>query len=233
MDNKPEDKKPNAPAPDRSVTFKSDYIGQWAAKQDDPFAEQNRKAAEKKAAQEAARKKAMPYVKIGSITAACVAVIIIAVVIIVNITKPKPLPEVTTEESAAMTEEAQKIFDKHTQNINLDDTENLTEKEKEDIQKAVEEVGKYYEQQAERAQDNTVIAQVIMEEMSFYLWNNQPEAALNASEKFQTEGLDSTQLSNFYGMMQELYLVLGDEEQAERYLQLMIDVIGEEYYVAG
>lgn len=247
MDDLSQNKKPNSganTAPTRimgpfssesnpNVAFKSDYIGQWAAKQDNPFAEQNRKAAAEKAAKDAARKKAMPYIKIGSIVAAAVAVLAVIIVVIVVIATPKPITALTPEESASFQEEAQKIFDKHTQNIDLSDTENLTDKEKEDIEKALEEVGKYYEQQADRAENNEAQAQVTMEEMSFYLWNNQPEAALKASEKISTEGLTSDTLSNFYGMMQSTYYVLGDMEQAERYFNLMVETIGEENYVAG
>ncbi len=212
-----------------NVAFKSDYIGQWAAKQEDPFAEQNRKAAEKKAAQEAARKKAIPYVKIGSIVAGCVAVIIVAIVIIINITKPAPLPEVTPEESATMTEEAQKIFDKYTQGINLDDAENLTEKEKEDIQKAVDEVGKYYEQQADRTEDNSVVIQLTMDEMMLYLWNNQPEAALKASERIDPNIMDTEEKISFYSLMGNIYDGFGDNTQAEYYYDLMRKASGNTY----
>lgn len=247
MDDLPQNKKPNSganAAPARimgssssesnsNVAFKSDYIGQWAAKQDDPFAEQNRKAAAEKAAKDAARKKVMPYIKIGSIIAAAAAVLAVIIVVIVVIATPKPITTLTPEESTSFQEEAQKIFDRHTQNIDLSNTENLTDREKEDIEKALEEVGKYYERQADRAENNEAQAQVTMEEMSFYLWNNQPEAALKASEKISTEGLTSDTLSNFYGMMQSTYYVLGDMEQAERYFNLMVETIGEENYVAG
>lgn len=247
MDDLPQNKKPNAganAAPARimgssssesnpNVAFKSDYIGQWAAKQDDPFAEQNRKVAAEKAAKDAARKKVMPYIKIGSIAAGCVAVLAVIITVIVVIATPKPITTLTPEESTSFQEEAQKIFDRHTQNIDLSNTENLTDREKEDIEKALEEVGKYYERQADRAENNEAQAQVTMEEMSFYLWNNQPEAALKASEKISIEGLTSDTLSNFYGMMQSTYYVLGDMEQSERYFNLMVETIGEENYVAG
>lgn len=211
------------------IAFKSEDIGRWASKQEGLFAEQNRKAAEKKAAQEATRKKVMPYIKIGSIAAACIAVVAIITVIIVNVTKPTPIVELTPEESATIQEEAQKIFTKHTQNINLEDTENLTDKEKEDVQKALDEVEKYYEQQAARIENDNALIQLAMEEMMFYLWNNQPEAALKAAERVDPSAMGMEERISYYSLMGNIYDGFGDEAKAQYYYDLMRKASGDTY----
>ena len=54
----------------------------------------------------------MPYIKIGSIIAGCIAVVAVAAIIFINVTRPKPLPEDITPGSdgaAEITNDAQKF----------------------------------------------------------------------------------------------------------------------------
>lgn len=222
---------PEAQQSNPNVAFKSDYIGQWAAKQDDPFAEQNRKAAEKKAAEEAARKKVLPYIKIGSIVAGCVAVIAIIVAVVIIVSKKTPISEVTAEDSAVFQEEAQEIFDKYTTGIDTsaDNKDNLTEQEKEDIDRAIEEVGKYYESQANRAENNSAVVQIALDEMMFYLWNDQPEAAIAAADKLQTDTMTFEQQTGYYSLLQSAYYTIGNYERADYFYELMRQAAGDTY----
>ena len=199
------------PASNRKVAFKSDYIGQWAAKQDDPFAEQNRKAAEKKAAQDAARKKAMPFVKIGAIAAAAIAVITVIVIIVVNIiNQPKPeVPTIAGGSSEDITDYAGILQDNYNQNQNLDE-----------INKIVEDTlntdnGREYE------------AQVRFAEMIFYFENDLYRQLVNTGAEIDPNSLQPDQRLRYYNYMRYGYSVLNDVDKANEYMDLVYELSNE------
>lgn len=204
------------------VAFKSEYIGQWAAKQDDPFAEQNRKAAEKKAAQEAARKKAMPYIKIGSIAAACAAVLAVIIAIIVIVNQPAPLPDDITLGSsgaAEVTESAQKVFDNYVNKLGDKTVETgegpaLTEEE---MQGAIDAVSNYFQQQDNRTEDMTTKINLALIEMQFYGYKGQPEAIIRAADGFNIEDMTTSQAQQYLGMLMNAAYSLNDIEAGDRY----------------
>lgn len=191
-----------------AVAFKSDYIGQWAAKQEDPFAEQNRKAAEKKAAKEAARKKAMPYIKIGSIVAGCVAILaVIITVIVVIINQPKPeVPTIaggTMEDITDYKDKLQEIYDKDN---NMSDVEDA-------IEDAMDtDNGREYANQLKLSQ------------MMFYINQNIYDEAINIGETVEVEQLELLQQANFYALMAISCASIGDNAAADKYNSLAYEV---------
>jgi hypothetical protein len=184
-----------------NVAFKSDYIGQWAAKQEDPFAEQNRKAAEKKAAQEAARKKAMPYVKIGSIVAGCVAVIaIIVTVVLVIINQPKPeVPTIAGGTIEDITDYKDKLDEIYEQDKDMSAVEDAIE----DAMNT--DNGREYANQLKLSQ------------MMFYIGQNIYDEAINIGETVEVDQLELAQQANYYALMAIACASIGDNASAEKY----------------
>lgn len=194
-----------------AVAFKSDYIGQWAAKQEDPFAEQNRKAADKKAAQEAARKKAMPYIKIGSIVAACVAVLaIIITVIVVIINQPKPeVPTIAGDSSEDVSDYTGILQDAYDQNQNLDDVDKIVE------DTLGTDNGREYE------------AQVRLAEMVFYFDNDLYQQLIDTGVRIDPNSLQPDQRLRYYNYMRYGYSVLNDSDKANEYMDLVFELSNE------
>lgn len=221
----PAPQNPAAPVSNsQNVAFKSDYIGQWTAKQENPFAEQNRKAADKKAAQEASRKKAMPYIKIGSIIAGCITVVAVAAIIFINVTRPKPLPEDITPGSdgaAEITNDAQKVFDKFVDKLGdkTTETDEGPELTDEEMQGALDAVADYFEQQNNRTEDITTKVNLVLIEMQFYGYKGQPEAIIKAAEGFNIDDMTTSQAQQFLGMLMDASFGVGDNEAGEKYAQ--------------
>lgn len=212
----------NSSARNNNVAFKSDYIGQWAAKQDNPFAEQNRKAAEKKAAQDAARKKALPFVKIGAIAAAVIAVIIVVVVVIIQANQLPPLPDditIGSEGAAEVTDSAQKIFDDYVNKLG-DKTEETVEGPaltEEEMQGAIEAVSDYFQQQSNRTEDMNTKVNLALIEMQFYGYKGQPTAIIKAAEGFDIKDMTTLQAQQYLGMLMNAAYSIGDTEAGNRY----------------
>lgn len=191
-----------------NVAFKSDYIGQWAAKQENPFAEQNRKAAEQKAAREAARKKAMPYIKIGSIVAGCVAVLaVIITVIVVIINQPKPeVPTIaggTIEDITNYKDKLQEIYEQDNDMSAVEDA----------IEDAMNtDNGREYANQLKLSQ------------MMFYIGQNIYDEAINIGETVEVEQLELLQQANFYALMAISCASIGDNANANKYNELAYEV---------
>lgn len=220
-----------------NVAFKSDYIGQWAAKQEDPFAEQNRKAAEKKAAQEAARKKAMPYVKIGSIVAGCVAVIAIIVTVVLVVTHDSDAsyaPEISgsSEDDILKYQDLlqqfydrkkdEKTDDDYLENIagtgetpenNPQEDEGLIAGVNQIVQNTLETVG---------GQNNTNA--VLCAQAYFYFNNGYYQEVVNTIEQINLDTLDNTIKSSIYEVAANSYYWLGDEEKADAYYDLLLAI---------
>lgn len=184
-----------------NVAFKSDYIGQWAAKQDDPFAEQNRKAAEKKAAQEATRKKALPYIKIASIVAGCLAVLaVIITIIVVIINQPKPeVPTIaggTIEDISDYKNKLDEIYEQ--------------DKDMSAVEDAIDDAmntdnGRKYANQLKLSQ------------MMFYIGQSIYDEAINIGETVEVEQLELLQQANYYALMAMSCASIGDYSGADEY----------------
>ena len=215
------------------IQFSTKNIGKWNSKQENPFAEQNRKKQAKREERDKKRQKAGPFIVIGGSALVIIAAIVGLVLLVINLTKILPLDVLTESDTIAIRDEAQKIFDRYTDKINLEDTENLSEKDKENIQKALDAVRNFYKQQSDRATNDEVVTQVALEEMSFYIMNKQPDPAIAIADGLLAKNnLDNMQLSNVYDLLQSAYYFKDDEEKIEYYFQLMVEVIGEDY-VAG
>lgn len=207
----PDPSRASGSAGDSGVAFKSDYIGQWAAKQDDPFAEQNRKAAEQKAAKEAARKKALPYVKIGSIIAACAAVVAIIVVVVVAIVnRPKPeVPTIAGDSSEDISNYVDILQNKYNESQNVEDVSEI-------INNTLNtNNGREYE------------AQVRLAEMVFYFDNDLYQQLVDTGLKIDPMTLQPDQRLRYYNYMRYGYSVLNDNDKAAEYMDLVFELSNE------
>lgn len=194
-----------------NVAFKSDYIGQWAAKQEDPFAEQNRKAAAKKAAEEAARKKALPYIKIASIVAACLAVVaVIVVVIVVIVNQPKPeVPTISGGSSEDIADYTGILQDKYNESQNVDD-----------INKVIDDT-----LNTENGREHE--AQVRFAEMAFYFNNDYYQKVVDTGLKINPDSLQPDHRLRYYNYMYYSYAMLNDVDKSNEYLDLVYELSDE------
>lgn len=196
--------------PSDGVSFHSGNIGKWAAKQENPFAEQNRKAAEKKAAKDAKkssrRKKTKPILKVVSIVLAIlVALGLIAWLIVFLVTRP-PKPEAptidgTSESISNYRDTLQEIYDK-------DDSNNL--------QNVVESIDATLDLEQNQPYRN----QIILSEILFYMSNGMYGQIIERAGEVDPDSLDTKQQIQFYNAVYYAYSLLDDEENADKYQKL-------------
>lgn len=205
--------------------FRTENIGKWKEKQENPFAEQNRKAAEEKKKRDAAHAKTMPYVKGGLIALGCMLSIALVVVAIILFTRPKPLPEDITPGSvgaAEITDDAQKVFDNFVNKIGnvaigVNGEPKLSDEE---MQKALEAVSDYFEQQNNRIEDESKKINLVIVEMQFYARKGQPSAVLRAAEGYDVGMMTDTQALQFLGLLMDAAFGVGDVDLANEYVTL-------------
>lgn len=222
-------------APNQNVAFKSDYIGQWAAKQEDPFAEQNRKAAEKKAAQEAARKKALPYIKIGSIVAGCVAVLALIVTVIVIAVRDPDLDY--TPEIAGSSEEdiieyrnlLQQLYNKKKDEqgseddpVNPPNMVDVPSNDSQEDKELINSVNQVVQNTLNTPSGKEHANAVLCAQAYFYYNNGYYQEVVDTIKQIDTNYLNNSVKSNVYEVAANSYYWLGDEETADTYYSLLL-----------
>ncbi len=223
------------PTSNQNIAFKSDYIGQWAAKQEDPFAEQNRKAAEKKAAQEAARQKALPYIKIGSIVAGCIAILAIVIAIIVVAVRDPDLdytPEIagSSEEDIIKYRDLLQQFynkkkDEQSDEDDLVNPPNMGEAPSNDSQEdkgLINSVNQAVQNTLNTSSGKEHANAVLCAQAYFYYNNGYYQEVVDTIKQIDTDFLDNSVKSNVYEVAANSYYWLGDEETADTYYSLLL-----------
>lgn len=218
-----------------AVAFKSDYIGQWAAKQEDPFAEQNRKAAEKKAAQEAARKKVMPYIKIGSIVAACVAVLAVIIVVIIGVVRD-PDADYTPEIAGSSEEDIIEYRDLLQQFYNRKKGEQSSDEDlvnppnmgeapsnsSQEDKNLINSVNQVVQNTLETFNGQDHANAVLCAQAYFYYNNGYYQEVVDTIRQINIDSLNNSIKSNIYEVAANSYYWLGDEEAADTYYDLLL-----------
>lgn len=195
------------------VQFTADKIGHWASKQENPFAEQNRKAAARKQREHEQAKKATPIVAIILGIAAVVAAVGGLVVLIVFLINSQPKPEVVEIAGSS----AQDIADYRDilNNFYNQDPYATTEDRIQNIENIVN--GTLDSANGKDNSDAVLCAQAYL-----YYNNGLYQEVVNVGGRIDVGRLDDGQKANIYEAMANSYYMLGDQENADVYYSLLL-----------
>lgn len=202
-------------APNSASEFTTKNIGHWASRQENYFAEQNRKAEEKRKKSERTRKKVLPIIFIvgGIIAAGLIIWGIVALIVALNTPEPGPdTPTIaggTSEDVNGYRDILQEFFDR-------DGGNNIAAVE-EAVNNTLEtESGKEYADQVRLAE-------------LYILQNNGYYAeAIEKAQNVNTDNLDLSQKITFYGVLYYCNTLLGNIEAANEYMKIQYDLSQEQ-----
>lgn len=207
MSNSPQDKPASKNPSQPDIEFTTSNIGRWASKQENPFAEQNRKTAAKKQARAEKRKKARPIaVIVISVLAVAAAIWGLVVLIISLVNRPDAQTPVisgaTTKDIAEYRDQLQNFYNRRP---DASDEERL-----QDVKDAVDRTlntsnGKEYATQVRLAQ------------IGFYINNGNYQEIVDLEEQINDEDLDNIQKAEYYNAMANAYYKLGDIAKSDEY----------------
>lgn len=199
---------PTAPSTATNVSFSTDKIGQWAAKQEKPFAAQNQKEQTKKAERIRARKKALPFMILGIILGILLIGGIVALIIALN----QPANKV----------EAPEIYGNSDNDI-YEYQDSLSEiyKENGDNFDAVSDaVDKTLATESGKANQ----AQVRIAEAYFFAENSQYQRAIDALSGVDPATLSIDQQVMYYDTLYYANTVLGNKDLADEYFKQSYEI---------
>lgn len=241
MSNSPQQAKSNLDKTDPKVQFKTENIGSWASRQENPFAKQNRERQTKKQERDKKRQKVAPFF----VTFASAAVIGVAlwglVMLVVGLVRDNTLPaDITLGSTGALElqDKAQALFNQHVKKPtstgdsssegNSDGNDATTpQPSEEEVDAAIGAVNDFYNQWSETTNDELKKAELMLLEMETFYNNAQMGALVEASKKANYEVLNTAQKSQYYGMLVNASNALGDVPTANMYLELMKELHGD------
>lgn len=222
MSNSPLDKKPHIDGQkSNNVQFKTKDIGRWASMQENPFAEQNRKAAERR--QEVTKKR----LKVAPAVIATISVIVIAfgiwglVSLVIHVVNNWPKEEVVAEVIEGNSQEdiskyrdiLQNFYNQHNNLESVQDVVNTT---------LDSESGQQYPEAVKIAESN------------FYVFNGFYQEAIDAALSIDESKLTDEQKVQYYNTFSYGYTMLEDTEKAQEYKQKLYDLTADmEGYYGG
>ncbi len=213
MSDSPLQKKPNEKEAD--IQFTTDNIGRWASRQENPFAEQNRKEQAKKQERAKKRKKFSPIVIISASAIAIIAAVVGLVFLIIYIVnRPVPIAPPTIAGSTM-----QDISDYRDLLQNLFNQNNGTNEDKR------QEINQTVDGSLSTNNGKENAAAIILAQASFYLNNGVYDEALRAASTIDPEQLPLEQQVLYYNILCSGNSVLGNEELANKYSAIMYDIV--------
>lgn len=232
MSNSPQNKPAanNSSQPD--IEFTTSNIGRWASKQENPFAEQNRKTAAKKRARAEKRQKARPIAVIAVSAVAIAAAIWGLVVLIIHlINRPVELdPETYTPEIAGGTMEdvndyreiLQSFYNerKKTTINNESNDSNSGNATQEEQDKLYQDIDKVVQNTLNSSSGKEHTNAVILAQITFCAANGCYQQGIDAAQQINADQLTQEQRSIYYNVLANCYLWSGDEDKAEEYFNM-------------
>lgn len=207
--------------------FTTDKIGQWASRQENPFAEQNRRRQAKKQAGDDRLRKAAPYIFGGGMLALICGLIVCIIMLVVDLNAVMPLPEdvsMGSEGAQQVQDRAQEIMNKYLKNKNNSSNSNTNEQPtQKEIDKAVAEVGKFYEQQAAQTDDENKKIDVILLKMELYYNNYQLQQVVDVSTELDASKMSDIQKGQLWTMLANTYYNLDNKELGDSYIDLIVN----------
>lgn len=196
----------------KDVTFRSENIGKWAARQENPFAEQNRKTAARKKKQKENIRKARPYIFTVGIVAIIIIAAVLGIMLIASIIN-RPSPEIpniaggTFEDVTNYKDLLHKIYQE-----NNDNPKSIDEAVAETLKTSE---GKEFENEVRLAQ------------MLFYQDNNQADKVNEIGDMIQPDQLSIESQLRYYNGLYYGAKSDGDESKANEYLNIIYDIANE------
>ena len=204
----------DSPLPKKSndkpeVQFTADKIGHWASKQENPFAEQNRKAAAKKQREHEQAKKATPIVAIilgVAATIAAVGGLVVLIVFLINLwPKPEEAP-IISGDSAADISDYRDILQDFYNNDGIDKVDSI-------INNALDtNEGKEYTNQ------------LLLSQALFYYDNSMCERVLSIGKQIDEGRLTNQNKQMFYNIMYDCYARTGNKDLSDQYFDKLYDL---------
>lgn len=190
--------------------FTTKNIGKWASRQENPFAEQNRKAAAKKQKANEARKKATPFVAIiAAIITVGVAIfgLVMLVIGLINSTPEAPEPPTIAGDSAQDLNDYQDILN----NLYNQRPDASVEDRLQDVQNTIDntlktESGKEYANQ------------VLLAQAMFYFDNSMYDRVVNVSQQVDENKLSDENKLLYYNIAYYSYERIGNPDMANEFL---------------
>ncbi len=212
-----------------SPRYNTANIGQWASRQENPFAAQNRKAKVRKQESDLKRQKATPLVAF-AVGAVLVAVAVWGLVMLVmTLLGSNALPEdlqIGSDGAAELQDRAQEIYNEYLQsNGSNDDSEPPSA---EDTDAAINAAADYFNKQSNRAKDDAEKASVALVEMMFYGDNGQSQKVIDMRDKVNLDYLNDTQKIQYYGMLMNAASNTGDLELRQEVMEKMSEIVPED-----
>ncbi len=197
---------PSKEQPD--VQFTTKNIGRWASRQENPFAEQNRKAAAKKQQQAVQRRKVAPiFIIIGSILAVGLAVFGL-VMLIINLVNGQPQRDIpvisgsTAQDVGDYRDALQKFYNQGTSNV-------------QDVK--VDEIDKTVQDSLDKADSQEQVDAIKLGQMIFFVNNNLYEQAWKVAQEINPDNLDLEKQRLYYSSLYFYALGIGDQTLANEY----------------
>ncbi len=214
MSNSPQNKPAanNSSQPD--IEFTTSNIGRWASKQENPFAEQNRKTAAKKRARAEKRQKARPIAVIAVSAVAIAAAIWGLVVLIISlINRPDIQTPVisgtTTEDIAEYRDQLQNFYNRRP---DASDEERL-----QDVKDAIDRT-------LNTSNGKAYADQVRLAEIGFYENNGMPQEVVDIADQIDPENLSAKQQLEYYNSLANSYYALGNIERSDYYYTKVLSI---------
>lgn len=193
--------------------FTTGNIGRWASRQENPFAEQNRKADAEKQKRDRQRRKIAPYLYIGG-GIIVLALIIWGIVALIS-HRGENTPVEGPIEIAGSSEQDIADYQQILQNF-LSQQQGTTQEKEEGVNKLVQNT-----LNTANGQDNANA--VKLAQLGAFVASGMYDAGLVASKEIDPESLDIKQLATYYNLVYLCYLSLGNQEKAAEYLSLMYE----------
>lgn len=218
----------------RPLEFRTENIGQWAARQEGLFAEQNRKDAEAKAKREQKIKRARIWVWIGCGVLVVLA-LVSAVVVMTYDPKEKYAPEIAGSSQADIVDYQgilqqfyNKKKDEKTEGQDLDDkpagTGTTPELSPELNQELMGDVNEVVQNTLGTASGKENLNAVRCAQVYFYYNNGYYQELVETAQQIDLEGIDAGVKANVYEVMANAYYALGDEENGDKYFNLVLSM---------
>lgn len=211
-----------------NVQFKTANIGKWAAQQENPFAEQNRRADEKRQRSAKTRRKVLPIVAIIGGIIALGLIVWGVVMLVMALNAPEKLPEdiaFGSEGASEVQGKAQEIWDRYWNNIASGDDDQNQDNENPgdtaDVSQAIEAVSDYFDEQLSIANNDSQKNDLVIIEMDLMNTNEQPEGVISAGNKGNPDTMTDYQKGLYYGMLTNAYYSVGNISEGDRYFELL------------
>lgn len=215
---------PAEPDAKSAPEFRTENIGKWKEKQENPFAEQNRKAAEEKQKREEKRdatlakvNKSITPLKITLIVLSSIViivVIILAIIALIAALTPEPAPTMDGNTAADVAKYQQTLQEIYEQN--LSETEN-----RDDALQAVDET---ISSTLETANGREYENEILLAKMLLLAYNSQYSEAVAVAETINPDALELPQKANYYYTLTNVYAEMGDHAKADEYYNLAIEL---------